>query len=55
MQLPFAVVPLVLMTGSRAKMGALAAPRWLTAFAALIAAVIIALNVKLIVDFVIGS
>jgi manganese transport protein len=55
LQLPFAVVPLVLMTGSRAKMGALAAPRWLTAFAALIAAVIIALNVKLIVDFVIGG
>src|SRR3954470_8297891 len=54
LQLPFAVVPLVMMTASRAKMGPLAAPRWLAGFAALIAAVIIALNVKLIVDFVIG-
>ena len=54
LQLPFAVVPLVMMTASRAKMGPLAAPRWLASFAALIAAAIIALNVKLIVDFVIG-
>ena len=54
LQLPFAVVPLVMMTASRAKMGALAAPRWLAGFAGLIAATIIALNVKLIVDFVIG-
>src|SRR3954452_13192623 len=52
LQLPFAVVPLVMMTASRAKMGALAAPRWLAGFAGLIAATIIALNVKLIVDFV---
>ena len=29
LQLPFAVVPLVMMTASRAKMGPLAAPRWL--------------------------
>jgi manganese transport protein len=35
-------------------MGALAAPRWLATFAVLIAGTIIALNVKLIVDFVIG-
>src|SRR3954453_243668 len=54
LQLPFAVVPLVMMTASRAKMGPLAAPRWLAGFAAPIAAAIIALNVKLIVDFVIG-
>jgi len=54
LQLPFAVVPLVIMTASRAKMGALAAPRWLAGFAGLFAATIIALNMKLIVDFVIG-
>ena len=54
LQLPFAVVPLVMLTASRAKMGALVAPRWLTAFSAAIAAVIIALNVKLIVDFLLG-
>ena len=54
LQLPFAVVPLVLLTASRAKMGALVAPRWLTTAAGLIAAVIVALNVKLIADFVTG-
>ncbi len=47
-QLPFAIVPLVSFTASRAKMGDLVAPRWLTAAAALIAAVIIALNVYLL-------
>ena len=55
LQLPFAVIPLVTMTASKTKMGALVAPRWLTAFAALIAAVIVVLNVKLVADFVIGG
>jgi manganese transport protein len=54
LQLPFAVVPLVLLTASRAKMGAFVAPRWLTAIATLIAAVIIGLNGKLVFDYVIG-
>jgi manganese transport protein len=54
LQLPFAVVPLLLFTASRAKMGALVAPRWLTASAALIAAIIIALNVRLVWGFVGG-
>ncbi|MGB8815316.1 MAG: Nramp family divalent metal transporter [Paracoccaceae bacterium] len=44
-QLPFAIVPLVSFTASRAKMGDLVAPRWITVVAALIAALIIALNV----------
>ena len=35
LQLPFAVIPLVTLTASRAKMGDLVAPRWLTAFAGL--------------------
>jgi manganese transport protein len=52
--LPFAVVPLVLFTASRAKMGAFVAPRWLTAIAALVAAIIIALNAKLVFDFITG-
>src|SRR5215467_692525 len=52
LQLPFAVVPLVMFTADKRKMGELTAPFWLTAFAALIAAVIIALNVKLLLDFV---
>lgn len=55
LQLPFAVVPLVAITASKAKMGAMVAPRWLTAVAALIAAVIVALNVKLVVDFALSG
>ena len=50
LQLPFAVVPLVQFTSSRAKMGALRAPVWLIIFASAIAAAIIALNVKLLLD-----
>ena len=47
-QLPFAIVPLVMFTASRAKMGALVAPRWLTALCAVVAVTIIALNVNLL-------
>lgn len=54
LQLPFAVVPLVMFTASRAKMGALVAPRWLSAIAGLVAAVIVVLNVKLLIDFAFG-
>jgi manganese transport protein len=54
LQLPFAVVPLVMFTASRAKMGPFVAPRWLTVLAALTAAIIIALNIKLVWDFVGG-
>lgn len=54
LQLPFAVIPLVTLTASRPKMGVLVAPRWLTAIAALIATVIVVLNVKLLADFVMG-
>ncbi len=49
-QLPFAIVPLVLFTADKAKMGALVAPRWLTATAWTIAAIVIALNIKLLFD-----
>ncbi len=51
LQLPFAIVPLVQFTASRAKMGDLVAPRLLTAFAVVIAVLIIGLNAKLIFDF----
>ena len=54
LQLSFAIVPLVMFTASKAKMGEFVAPRWLTAFAGVIAAVVIALNVKLLFDFVTG-
>jgi manganese transport protein len=52
LQLPFAVVPLVMLTASRAKMGVFVAPRWLTGTAAMIATIIIVLNAKLVFDFV---
>lgn len=52
LQLSFAVFPLVMFTADKVKMGELVAPRWLIAFAYLIAGVIAALNVKLLVDFI---
>jgi manganese transport protein len=54
LQLPFAVVPLVMFTANRAKMGPFTAPRWLTVLAAATAVVIIALNAKLVWDYVSG-
>jgi manganese transport protein len=54
LQLPFAVVPLVMFTASRRKMGPFVAPRWLTAVATLIAVAIIVLNAKLVWNYVSG-
>jgi len=51
LQLPFAVVPLVMFTADRAKMGALVAPRWMTLIAVVVAVTIITLNIKLLWDF----
>ncbi len=42
-------------TADRRKMGALVAPRWIIIFASLIAAVIVALNLKLLADFATGA
>jgi manganese transport protein len=50
LQLPFAVVPLVLFTRDKMKMGNLVAPKWMTASASLIAIILITLNIKLIWD-----
>ncbi len=55
LQLPFAVIPLVMFTASRRKLGPLVAPRWLTAAAVVIAAVIVALNARLVFDFLTGA
>src|SRR5882672_4180494 len=52
--LPFSVVPLVMFTADRAKMGELVAPRWVSALAALVAAVLIVLNLKLLYDLLPG-
>jgi manganese transport protein len=54
LQLPFAIVPLVMFTASRQRMNGHPAPRWLTVATALIAAVLIALNLKLIWDVATG-
>lgn len=55
LQLPFAIVPLVMISASASKMGELAAPRWLTAVAAAVAAVIVMLNIKVIFDLATAS
>jgi manganese transport protein len=54
LQLSFAVVPLVMFTADKHKMGELVAPRWLTAVSIMIAAIIIALNAKLLLDVAIS-
>jgi manganese transport protein len=50
MQLPFAVIPLVLFVSDRRKMDAFVIPVWTKAFAWLVATVIVVLNVKLLLD-----
>jgi manganese transport protein len=52
--LPFSVIPLVMFTADRAKMGELVAPRWVSALAALVAVVLIVLNLKLLYDLLPG-
>ncbi|MGE3225839.1 MAG: Nramp family divalent metal transporter [Parvibaculaceae bacterium] len=54
-QLPFAIVPLVMFTRERAKMGALVSPGWLTVVSGIIAAIIIALNVKMLYDLALAG
>ena len=54
MALPFAVAPLIWFTASRRIMGEQVAPRFLTITAWVIAAMIMALNAKLLVDMIFG-
>ncbi len=54
LQLPFAVVPLVMFTRDRSKMGYLTAPLWLSTICIVIAIILIGLNMKLIYDFITG-
>ena len=51
---PVAIVHLVMFTASRAKVGELVAPRWLTGLCWLIAAIIILLNVNLLSTVLLG-
>lgn len=52
LQLPFAVVPLVMFTANRKKMGDFTAPLWLTITTAMIAILLITLNIKMIIDII---
>jgi manganese transport protein len=52
--IPFALVPLVVIASKREVMGDLVNPRWLTAIAGAIAALIVALNVFLLYQFAAG-
>jgi len=51
LQLSFAVIPLILFTSSRAKMGEFVIPLWMKTLAWLTAAIIVTLNVKYLADF----
>ena len=55
LQLPFAIVPLIRFTADRRLMNDAPAPRWLTAATAVIALIVIALNLKLIYDVATGG
>jgi manganese transport protein len=51
LQLSFAVIPLILFTSDRRKMGDFAIPLWMKLLAWLTAGIIVALNVKYLADF----
>jgi len=55
MQLPFAVIPLVLFVSNRRKMGRFVVPRSVAALSWIVAGIIIALNAKLLFDAIIGT
>ena len=55
MQLPFAVIPLVRFVSDRGKMGVFVIPAWLSVLSWAIAALIVVLNLKLLVDIVMGG
>jgi manganese transport protein len=52
--IPFALVPLLLIASRREVMGSMANPRWLTAVAGVLAAMIIALNMFLLFQVFFG-
>jgi manganese transport protein len=55
MQLPFAVIPLVQFVSDRKKMGNLAISRPVAILSWIVAAIILALNIKLLFDTVAGT
>ena len=52
LQLPFAVVPLMMFAGDRARLGAQAAPRWQVVLGWACTVVIVGMNLKLLWGFV---
>lgn len=55
LQLPFAVIPLMLFAQDRKRLGALVAPRWQVALGWACAALILGLNVTLLADLAFGA
>ncbi|MSP04138.1 MAG: divalent metal cation transporter [Acetobacteraceae bacterium] len=55
LQLPFAVIPLMLFASDRARLGALATPRWQLVLGWASAALVVVLNIKLLSDAIAGS
>jgi len=55
LQLPFAVIPLMLFAGDRSRLGTLAAPRWQLVLGWAAAALIVVLNVKLLGDAILSA
>ncbi|MCK8786778.1 Nramp family divalent metal transporter [Roseomonas sp. NAR14] len=54
LQLPFAVLPLVMFVTDRRRLGTLAAPRWQAVLGWVSAALVVVLNVKLLADMLAG-
>ncbi len=54
LQLPFAVIPLMMFSSDRRRLGVLAAPRWQLVLGWAIAVLIVGLNIKLLAGFVLG-
>lgn len=54
LQLAFAVIPLIIFTGDRRKMGEFVNPSWIKSLAWLAAGIIVALNIKFLWDFSAG-
>lgn len=55
LQLPFAIIPLMIFASDKRRLGALAAPRWQLLLGWAIGALIVVLNVKLLADFILGD
>ena len=54
LELPFAIIPLVRFVSDKRKMGVFVVPVWVTMIAWVVAGVIVVLNIKLLVDTLMG-